>query len=70
MKIFKTIIRTAAPTPAFPAAIAMLYYANGRPVLDRYNSRIFGMDATIERAIEALNIIRPIRNGEIRTVRA
>jgi hypothetical protein len=71
MKIFKTIIKTAAPTPAFPAvAIAMLYYANGRPVLDRYNSRVFGTGATIEEAIEALNQIRRVRDGEVRTVRA
>ena len=69
MKIFKTIIKTAAPTPAFPA-VAMLYYANGRPVLDRYNSRVFGTGATIEEAIEALNQIRRVRDGEFRTVRA
>jgi hypothetical protein len=69
MKIFKTIIKTTAPTPAFPA-VAWLYHANGKPVLDQYNGRVFGTGATIEEAIEALNQIRRVRDGEVRTVRA
>jgi hypothetical protein len=65
----KTIIKTIAPTLAFPA-FAWLYHANGKPVLDQYSTRVFGTGATIEEAIEALNQIRRVRDGEVRIVRA
>jgi hypothetical protein len=64
-----TIIATTAPTPAFPA-VAWLYHANGKPVLDQHNSCIFGTGSTVEEAIEALNRIHPPRAGEVRAVRA
>ena len=64
-----TIIKTTEPTPAFPA-VAWLYYANGKPVLDQDNSCVFGTGSTVEEAIEALNRIHPPRAGEVRTVRA
>jgi len=65
----KTIIKTTAPTPAFPA-FAWLYHANGKPVRDQYSTRVFGTGANIEEAIEALNQIRRVRDGEVRIVRA
>ena len=69
MKTMKTIIKTTEPTPAFPA-VAWLYYANGKPVLDQHNSCVFGTGSTVEEAIETLNRIHRPRAGEVRTVRA